>query len=230
MQSIIESLAVWALPAIAAVLLHDAAQRMVADWLPAEVDAPATPPSCMPRFLRAVDPVGTVIVPIALALSGAPVFGWPRYRPFAVGEDALARRRRLASALAGPVASFAAALVGAVALGAIVAALGGTMPSEGVGWLITSNLFNFILANACMTSFHLLPVPPFDMGRALSALLPVPLRQKLRRAGRLVVLAVIATVVAIPLLDPYTRIGEWVAAPMINAITRFVLGLVNLTV
>lgn len=230
MQPIIESLAVWAIPAIAAVLLHDAAQRMVADWLPAEVDAPAPPPSRVPRFLRAVDPVGTVIVPIALALSGAPVFGWPRYRPFAVGEDALARRRRLAGALAGPVASFAAALVGAVALGAIVAALGGTMPERGFGWLVTSNLFNFILANACMTSFHLLPVPPFDMGRALSALLPIPLRQKLRRAGRLLVLAVIATVVAIPLLDPHARIGEWVAAPMINAITRFVLGLVNLTV
>lgn len=229
MQAIVESMAVWAIPAIAAVLLHDAAQRIVADWLPAEVDAPEPPPSRLPRFLRAVDPVGTVIVPIALALSGAPVFGWPRYRPFAVGEDALARRR-LASALAGPVASFAAALVGAVALGAIVTALGGAMPSGGIAWLVTSNLFNFILANACMTSFHLLPVPPFDMGRALSALLPVPLRQKLRRAGRLVVLAVIATVVAIPLLDPHARIGEWVAAPMINAITRFVLGLVNLTV
>lgn len=230
MQPIVESMAVWAIPAIAAVLLHDAAQRMVADWLPPEVYAPELPPSRLPRVLRAVDPVGTVIVPIALALSGAPVFGWPRYRPFAVGENALARRRRLAGALTGPAASFAAALVGAVALGAIVTALGGAMPSNGVGWLVTANLFNFILANACMTSFHLLPVPPFDMGRALSALLPVPIRQKLRRAGRLVVLAVIATVVAIPLLDPHARIGEWIAAPMINAITRFVLGLVNLTV
>jgi Zn-dependent protease len=104
------------------------------------------------------------------------------------------------------------------------------MPEYGFGWLITSNLFNFILANACMTSFHLLPVPPFDMGRALSALLPVPARQRLRMVGRLMVLAVIATLVAIPLLDPHARIGEWVAAPMINAITRFVLGLVNLTV
>ena len=230
MQPIVESLAVWAIPAIAAVLLHDSAQRMAASWLPPEPDMPEPVPSRLPRFLRAVDPVGTVIVPIALALAGAPVFGWPRYRPFALGEDALARRRRLLSALAGPVASFAAALVGAMALGALVAASGGAMPSKGVAWLVTANLFNFILANACMTSFHLLPVPPFGMGRALSALLPVSLRQKLRRAGRLVVLAVIATVVAIPLLDPHARIGEWVAAPMINAITRFVLGLVNLTV
>ncbi len=230
MQPIIESLAVWTLPAIAAVLLHDSAQRMAASWLPAESDMPEPTPSRLPRFLRAVDPVGTVIVPIALALAGAPVFGWPRYRPFALGEDALARRRRLLSALAGPVASFAAALVGAMALGALVAASGGAMPSEGLAWLVTSNLFNFVLANACMTSFHLLPVPPFDMGRALSALLPVPLRQRLRSAGRLVVLAVIATIVAIPLLDPHARIGEWIAAPMINAITRFVLGLVNLTV
>lgn len=230
MQPIIESLAVWTLPAIAAVLLHDSAQRMAASWLPAEPDMPEPTPSRLPRFLRAVDPIGTVIVPIALALVSAPVFGWPRYRPFALGEDALARRRRLLSALAGPVASFAAALVGAMALGALVAASGGAMPSEGIAWLVTSNLFNFVLANACMTSFHLLPVPPFDMGRALSALLPVPLRQRLRSAGRLVVLAVIATIVAIPLLDPHARIGEWIAAPMINAITRFVLGLVNLTV
>ncbi|MCR5870475.1 hypothetical protein LRS12_06970 [Sphingomonas sp. J344] len=230
MQPIVDSLAVWTLPAIAAVLLHDAAQRLVASWLPAEADAPEPMPSRLPRFLRAVDPVGTVIVPIALALSGAPVFGWPRHRPFALGEDALARRRRLISALAGPVASFAAALVAAMALGAVVAASDGTMSERGMGWLVTSNLFNFILANACMTSFHLLPVPPFDMGRALSALLPVPARQRLRLAGRLVVLAVIATVVAIPLLDPHARVGEWIAAPMINAITRFVLGLVNLTV
>ncbi|WP_422056048.1 hypothetical protein [Sphingomonas sp.] len=230
MEPIVESLAVWAIPAIAAVLLHDAAQRIVASWLPAEPDAPGPATVRLPRFLRAVDPVGTIIVPIALALSGAPVFGWPRYRPFAVGEDALARRRRLVSALAGPVASFAAALIGAVALGAIVTAAGGAMPSRGIAWLVTSNLFNFILANACMTSFHLLPVPPFDMGRGLSALLPIPLRRKLRRAGRLVVLAVIAMVVAVPLLDPHARIGEWIAAPMINAITRFVLGLVNLTV
>lgn len=230
MQPIIESLAIWALPAIAAVVLHDWAQRLVASWLPAEADAPVPVSTRLPRIVRAVDPVGTVIVPIALAVSGAPVFGWPRYRPFAHGEDALARRRRLISALAGPVASFAAALVGAVALGALVAASGGAMPQQGVAWLVTANLFNFILANACMTSFHLLPIPPFDMGRALSALLPVPLRQRLRRAGRLVVLAVIATVVAIPLLDPHARIGEWVAAPLINAITRFVLGLVNLTV
>lgn len=230
MQPIIESLAVWTLPAIAAVLLHDSAQRMVAGWMPVEPDAPEPAPGRLPRFLRAVDPVGTVIVPIALALTGAPVFGWPRYRPFALGEDALARRRRLVSALAGPVASFVAALVAAMALGALVTASGGAMPEYGFGWLITSNLFNFILANACMTSFHLLPVPPFDMGRALSALLPVPARQRLRLVGRLVVLAAIATVVAIPLLDPHARIGESIAAPMINAITRFVLGLVNLTV
>jgi Zn-dependent protease len=230
MQPIVESLAVWALPAIAAVLLHDAVQRMAASWLPAEPDAPDPSPNRLPRILRAIDPVGTVIVPIALALTGAPVFGWPRYRPFALGEDALARWRRLVSALAGPVASFAAALIGAMALGALVAAAGGVMPDHGVAWLVTANLFNFILANACMTSFHLLPVPPFDMGRGLSALLPLPLRQRLRKAGRLVVLAVIATVVAIPLLDPHARIGEWIAAPMINAITRFVLGLVNLTV
>ena len=52
----------------------------------------------------------------------------------------------------------------------------------------------------------------------------------MKNAALMVVLAVIATVVAIPLLDPHARIGEWVAAPMINAITRFVLGLVNLTV
>lgn len=229
MQPLAESIATWTIPAIAAVLLHDSAQRMVAGWMPVEPGAPSAPDP-RPRWLRGIDPVGTIAVPLALAFSGAPVFGWPRHRPFAQGEGALARRRRVVSALAGPVASFVAALVGAMALGALVAASGGSMPERGLAWLVTANLFNFILANACMTSFHLLPVPPFDMGRALSALLPLPARTKLRLAGRLVVLAVIATVVAIPLLDPHARIGEWIAAPLINTITRFVLGLVNLTV
>lgn len=230
MQPIVESIAVWTVPAIAAVLLHDSAQRMVAGWLPQEPEVEPDASGRQRHGLTALDPVGTLAVPLALALSGAPVFGWMRYRPFATGEGSLARRRRIVSALSGPVASFAAALAGGVALGATVAASGGAMPQRGVAWLITSNLLNFILANACMTSFHLLPVPPFDMGRALSALLPVPLRTRLRSAGRVMVLAVIATVVAIPLLDPHARLGEWVAAPLINAITRFVLGLVNLTV
>lgn len=158
------------------------------------------------------------------------MFGWPRYRLFAVGEDTLVRRRRLASALAEPVASFATALVGAVALGAIVTALGGAMPSEGVGWLVTSQPVQLHPRQCVHDEPSPVAGPAFRHGAGAQRVAPGPAAPEAAPGGAVVVLAVIATGVAIPLLDPHARIGGWVAAPMINAITRFVLGLVNLTV
>ena len=43
MHPIAESIAVWTISAIAAVLLHDSVQRMVAGWMPVEPDAMPPP-------------------------------------------------------------------------------------------------------------------------------------------------------------------------------------------
>lgn len=227
MEPVFWTVATWLLPATLAILMHDFAQLTVASWLGDPLARAARPDR---RALRHFDPVGSLFVPVALALAHAPVFGWGRRIELAAGEGAVTRRRIALVALTGPVACVIHAAIGAVLLGAWVAAMGGVMPDRGASGFVAANLFNFVLANACMATFHLLPLTPFDLGRALAQFLPTRLRRGWRIVGRALVLLAVAAVVAVPLLDPEARIGERLAAPAINAITGFVLGLVNLSV
>ena len=73
--------------------------------------------------IRHVDPVGTVIVPGALALFGGPVFGWAK--PVPVRQDRLDNPRygMMAVAAAGPASNLVMALIAAVTLGLIAASL-----------------------------------------------------------------------------------------------------------
>ncbi|MEG3181725.1 site-2 protease family protein [Sphingomonas sp. LT1P40] len=227
MEAAFYTVATWLLPVVAAIVLHDFAQWTVARWMG---DPAANAQRPERNAVRHIDAIGSVLVPIALALAHAPVFGWGKRLPLTVDDDTVTRRRLALVALTGPVACMVHAVIGAVALGALVAAMGGTMPESGTSGFLAANLLNFILANACMATFHLLPFPPFDVGRAIAELLPEGVRRKVRRGGRIFILITVAVIVALPLLDPEARIGEKLAAPVINAIMGFVLGLVNLTV
>lgn len=227
MFALLQTIGVWLVPILAAILIHDVAQASVARWMG---DAAMMQWRRDTPHWRYLDPLGSLVIPLALAFAQAPVFGWGRRMPLTMGSDRRARLRLAVVAIVGPVACLVQAMLGAMLLGALVAGLGGRLPDSGVTGLVADNLFNFILASACMATFHLIPLPPFDLGRALAELAPERARRPMRLAGRLLALAAVALVVAVPLLDPGAQIGERIAAPVINAITGFVLGLVNLTV
>ena len=65
--------------------------------------------------LRHIDPVGTLLVPGALALLGGPVFGWAKPVPVIPQRMRNPRLGMMLSAAAGPASNFLQALVGAVA-------------------------------------------------------------------------------------------------------------------
>ena len=95
--------------------------------------------------LRHVDPFGTVLLPGALALAGAPVFGWAK--PVPVNQQRLGNPRfgMMAVAAAGPGTNFVLAIIGTVAWGLLV---GGQPAPEGVaGRLGVEALQFFILIN-----------------------------------------------------------------------------------
>lgn len=153
-----------------------------------------------------VDPVGTLVVPGALALLGAPVFGWAK--PVPVNQRRLDNPRfgMMAVAAAGPGTNFVLALIGAVVLGLTMPAglgfgegsdLGAAFLVDGTGevaWLATG-LFYFLLVNIFLGLFNLLPIPPFDGSHIVGGLLPDRLRagwQRLQGIGMALLLAVIA--------------------------------------
>ena len=65
-----------------------------------------------------IDPFGTVILPMLLAISHAPVFGWARPVPVNYARLRNPRRDMVLVALAGPGMNLLLALVGAVVLAA----------------------------------------------------------------------------------------------------------------
>jgi Zn-dependent protease len=138
--------------------------------------------------LRHVDPLGTLILPGILALTGAPVFGWAK--PVPVNKWRLANPRfgMMAVAAAGPGTNLVLAAIGAMLLGLFLRA---TMPevndatavmnllmqntvnapASGLGFALFA-LFYFILINLFLALFNLLPLPPFDGSHIVEGLLP----------------------------------------------------------
>ncbi len=155
--------------------------------------------------IRHVDPIGTLAVPLALALLKGPIFGWAK--PVPVRKDRLNNPRwgMVLVAAAGPGSNFIMALVAAILLGfvmpqgALFAVADAGIPvvfdNSGGAALLATGLFFFLLINIFIALFNLLPIPPFDGSHIVEGLLPRKLATsygKLRGLGMALFFALIA--------------------------------------
>ncbi|WP_374406315.1 site-2 protease family protein [Pelagerythrobacter sp.] len=177
--------------------------------------------------IRHVDPVGTVIVPGALALFGGPVFGWAK--PVPVRQNRLDNPRygMMAVAAAGPASNLVMALIAAIALGLIAGTITAA-PTGVLAWVLTGINY-FIVINIFLALFNLLPIPPFDGSHIVQGLLPRSMAAqyaKLQQVGMFLLIALIAITWAFPgsgiiehvvlppvewLREKYLALALWVA-------------------
>ncbi|OBX19589.1 peptidase M48 [Erythrobacter sp. QSSC1-22B] len=177
--------------------------------------------------IRHVDPIGTLLVPGALALFGGPIFGWAK--PVPVRQDRLDNPRygMMAVAAAGPGTNLLLALLGAVMAGLVMGAsqAAGVEPNP---WLFTGFTY-FILINIFLALFNLLPIPPFDGSHILGGLLPLRYQrhwQRLQSLGMVFIVVLIGASWAFPdsglvenivlppvlwVQDIYFAIADWIA-------------------
>ena len=161
-------IAVVAIAIVVAVVLHEVAHGATA-WACGDPTA-ARRGRLTLNPLRHIDPVGTLLVPavlVVLALFGGPgiVFGWARPVPVDFRRLRRPRRDTVLVALAGPGVNLL--LAGAAALGlAWLGRLG-----DGDTFLMRLAATT-IQVNCVLAVFNLLPIPPLDGGRALTAVLP----------------------------------------------------------
>jgi Zn-dependent protease len=177
--------------------------------------------------LRHVDPIGTLLVPGALALFGGPVFGWAKPVPVNFNRLDNPRLGMMLVAAAGPATNLVLAAVSAVVLG-LTFTTGSTLATSGSGlplisgpdgsvlWL-ASGLVVFILINTFLALFNLLPIPPFDGSHIVEGALPRSMARqygKLRQFGMLLFVVIIAASWAFPDADIIERVVgppvEWV--------------------
>ena len=209
--------AIWIIPLVIAIVFHEVAHGWMAKWLGDPTAEEQRRLSFNP--IRHVDPVGTIVLPLGLAIAGAPVFGWAK--PVPVRADRLRNPRwgMVAVALAGPGMNLALATLAAVAMGLISAATGGGEPT-GVAAFMIANLVNFLLVNVFLAIFNLLPLPPFDGGHVVEGLLPRRLAYEYAKLARYGFLLVILLIVVLPTLFPQANIVARLVAPPAQAVVN----------
>jgi len=202
----IQAVAINAIPLIFAITIHEAAHGYAARQLGDNTAYMLGRVSLNP--IKHIDPVGTVLIPLLLILTGSPfLVGYAKPVPVNFGRLRNPRIDSIWVALAGPGSNFMQALIWAILFISLVG-FGVderfllAMSQAGITW------------NLGLLVFNLFPLPPLDGGRILAGLLPV--RQsialgKLEPWGFFIVLALVFTgIIGNLWMEPLIALFKWV--------------------
>ena len=131
--------------------------------------------------IRHIDLVGTIILPVLLAVTGSGVmFGWAKPVPVNVGRCRNPRQAFWLTAIAGPLSNLIQALLGVGLYYIFDAAIGHFGMSTPMKYGLISSLI-YIYTNIVLMTFNLIPIPPLDGSRIVEVLLPKRLAIPYRR-------------------------------------------------
>ena len=189
--TLIQKVVIYAIPIIFAITVHEVAHGWVASKLGDQTAKLMGRLTLNP--IKHIDPLGTVILPIILMAIGSIIFGWAK--PVPVDWRNLRRPRQDMAwvALAGPGANLIMML-----FWALVAKLAISLEGELFGF--AQPLFYMAMAgisiNIVLAALNLLPLPPLDGSRVVSAFLPPRAAMQynqLERYGLIILLLLLAT-------------------------------------
>ncbi len=214
MESLIQTIAIWALPVLFAITVHEAAHGYMARALGDTTAAMLGRLTLNP--LKHIDPVGTVAVPIGLLTismlsPAAPfVFGWAKPVPVNTRNLKRPRRDMATVAVAGPLANLV------MALGwALLVKVGLTIEQPFSIAMVYMGLAG-IAVNVLLMVVNLLPLPPLDGGRVLGGFLPPRIAHRfelIEPYGLLIVLALLVTGILGALIGPvYIFLVDFISA------------------
>lgn len=217
----------WIVPVLLAVTLHEVAHGYVANLLGDPTARLARRLSLNP--LRHVDPVGTVVVPGLLFVTGAPfLFGWAKPVPVNFRQLRHPRRDMVLVALAGPGTNLLQAVIAAFLLQALYVAEPEATTS--VVWA-ADMLKNLFVLNLVLAVFNMIPIPPLDGGRVAVGLLPMPLAMQLARLERVGMFLLIGVIFILPLLGAQLgfdfNVFSWVVGGPVNLLAQGIAFLVG---
>jgi Zn-dependent protease len=204
-SNLIQTVAIYALPVLFAITVHEAAHGYVARHFGDNTAAMLGRITLNPA--KHIDPIGTILMPLLLyfATAGNFLFGYAKPVPVNFGNLRRPKRDMIWVALAGPASNFIQAL-----LWAIVFVL---LMGFGVQERFFLEMANAgIKVNLIMWAFNLFPLPPLDGGRILVGLLPyrqASLVSRIEPWGFFIVMGlVIAGVVGTYWLRPLMAFGN----------------------
>lgn len=198
---ILQMIALFAIPAIFAITLHEAAHGYAARYFGDPTALQAGRISLNP--VRHIDPFGTLLVPAMILFfsKGQFAFGWAKPVPVNFGLLRNPRRDMFWVAAAGPGANLFMALLWALLIKVLVSA-----PSNYFSEPLLLMAQGGIIINVVLMVLNLLPLPPLDGGRIAVSLLPHRVGYAYSRVepyGLLILLVLLFTGVLWTLMNPF---------------------------
>ena len=165
---------------LCSMMLHELGHAIVALWQGDQTAKLAGRISLNP--LKHIDPMMTIVVPLVLAIIGAPVFGGAKPVPINTRNLKHGEYSFALVAIAGPLVNFILAFI-----------FFGLYLVANSGWLIELSYVG-VSVNLGFMLFNIIPIPPLDGSRVLYALAPDFVRefmQKMEQYGLLIIYALL---------------------------------------
>lgn len=188
-MTLVQKLAVWAVPVLFAITVHEVAHGWVARMLGDDTAAKAGRLTLNP--FKHIDPIGTIVVPAVLLFFTSFLFGWAKPVPVDFSKLRNPKRDMAIVAAAGPAVNALMAIGWTILLKIAIA----TGAQDGIWMGLRYMSLAGISINLVLMVLNLIPLPPLDGGRVAVGLLPMKAAVALSKVepyGMFIMIALVA--------------------------------------
>ena len=204
MESIIQTITVYAIPVLFAITVHEAAHGYVARLFGDNTAFIAGRITLNP--LKHIDPIGTIVVPLVMVTLSGFMFGWAKPVPVNFGQLRKPKRDMIWVAAAGPGVNLLMAILWLLFAKAVV-----FLDMQEAFFLLVADAG--IKVNLMLMALNLLPLPPLDGGRILVGVLPRQIAWQVARIepyGFVILMVLLFTNTLGFFIQPFLRLGSTV--------------------
>lgn len=178
MSDLIYIIAIWAVPVLYAITLHEAAHGWVASKLGDPTARNLGRISMNP--LRHIDPMGTIIIPLMMLMTVGVAFGAAKPVPVNPRHFKQPHIDMALVALAGPASNFVMAAFWALLITLSVHFL----PQSAYAIILQHIGQAGVAINVVLIALNMLPIPPLDGSKIIAGVMPIAWAEKYARAER----------------------------------------------